>query len=86
MPGGALLSLTAERRFSELRQEGRTVSGTLIRYGDTASLPFGLNASRRELSATCRSLMFCSMWHTFGNDLWRERAAAGLSWLTPTQR
>ena len=35
------LSLTAERRFSELRQEGRTLSGVLLRYGDTASLPWG---------------------------------------------
>ena len=41
MPGGALLSLTAERRFSELRQEGRTLSGVLLRYGDVAALPWG---------------------------------------------
>ena len=31
----------AERRFSELRQEGRTLSGVLLRYGDTAALPWG---------------------------------------------
>ena len=36
-----LLSGPGERRFSELRQEGRTVSGVLLRYGDTASLPWG---------------------------------------------
>ena len=36
-----LLSGPGERRFSELRQEGRTVSGCLLRYGDTASLPWG---------------------------------------------
>ena len=35
------LSLTAERRLSELRQEGRTLSGVLLRYGDTAALPWG---------------------------------------------
>ena len=35
------LSLTAERRFSELRQEGRTLSGTLIRYGDVARFARG---------------------------------------------
>ena len=36
-----LLSGPGERRFSELRQEGRTLSGTLLRYGDVASLPWG---------------------------------------------
>ena len=36
-----LLSGPGERRFSELRQEGRTLSGTLLRYGDVAALPWG---------------------------------------------
>ena len=41
---GVRLSLTdktTERRFSELRQEGRRVSGVLLRYGDVAALPWG---------------------------------------------
>ena len=37
----SLTADTAERRFSELRQEGRILSGTLIRYGDVAELPWG---------------------------------------------
>ena len=48
-----LLSGPGERRFSELRQEGRTLSGTLLRYGDVAVAPVGAwSASSRGRSAT----------------------------------
>ena len=30
-----------ERRFTELRQDGRRLSGTAVRYGDLAQLPWG---------------------------------------------
>ena len=30
-----------ERRYAELRQEGRRLLGTAIRYGEIATLPFG---------------------------------------------
>ena len=31
----------AERRFAELRADGRRLSGVAVRYGDTATLPWG---------------------------------------------
>ena len=31
----------SEKRFAELRQQGRTLTGTAIRYGDIATLPWG---------------------------------------------
>ena len=31
----------SENRFTELRQQGRTITGTAVRYGDIATLPWG---------------------------------------------
>ena len=40
---------SVERRFVELRQDGRRLSGVAVRYGDTARLPWG--AERIEAGA-----------------------------------
>ena len=42
MPRGVhLLAMTVEYRFVELRRDGRRLSGVAVRYGDTATLPWG---------------------------------------------
>lgn len=62
------------RQTVELRAdlEGRRISGTAVRYGDTATLPWGGNGSRLGRSLICRT----SAWtfNTTGGVSSHERA------------